>query len=103
AHSPLGGRAPEVPQGAEIVRSALCEPLRWIAANAGHDGTAVVERVRALPPGQGLHALNDEYGDMIAGGIIDPAKVTRSALQSAVSIAALLLTTDALIAEEMLA
>src|SRR6202035_280392 len=94
---------PELTQGAEIVRSALSEPLRWIAANAGHDGTAVVERVRALPAGQGLNALNDEYCDMIAGGIIDPAKVTRSALQSAVSIAALLLTTDVLIAEEMLA
>jgi chaperonin GroEL len=99
---PAGGSA-ELTQGAEIVRSALCEPLRWIAANAGHDGTAVVERVRALPAGQGLNALNDEYGDMIAGGIIDAAKVTRSALQSAVSIAALLLTTDVLIAEEMLA
>jgi chaperonin GroEL len=96
-------RIPEDAQGAEIVRSALSEPLRWIAANAGHDGTAAVERVRTLPAGQGLNALTDEYGDMIAGGIIDAAKVTRAALQSAVSIAALLLTTDALVAEEVLA
>ena len=97
------GRAPEDAQGAEIVRNALSEPLRWIAANAGHDGAAVVQRVRTLPAGQGLDALTDEYGDMIAGGIIDAAKVTRSALRSAVSIAALLLTTEALVAEEVLA
>jgi chaperonin GroEL len=97
------GSVREHAQGAEIVRSALSEPLRWIAANAGHDGMAVVERVRSLPAGQGLNALTDEYGDMIAGGIIDAAKVTRSALQSAVSIAALLLTTEALVAEEILA
>jgi chaperonin GroEL len=97
------GRVPEQAQGAEIVRSALSEPLRWIATNAGHDGTGVVERVRSLEAGQGLNALTDEYGDMIADGIIDPAKVTRSALQSAVSIAALLLTTEALVAEEVLA
>jgi chaperonin GroEL len=100
---PTDGAAPEDAQGAEIVRSALSEPLRWIAANAGHDGAAVVERVRSLPAGQGLNALTDEYQDMIAGGIIDAAKVTRSALQSAVSIAALLLTTEALVAEEVLA
>jgi chaperonin GroEL len=99
---PADGSTSEQVLGAEIVRNALSEPLRWIAGNAGHDGDAVVERVRALPAGHGLDALTDEYGDMIAAGIIDAAKVTRSALQSAVSIAALLLTTDALVAEEVI-
>jgi chaperonin GroEL len=89
--------------GAEIVRAALSEPLRWIADNAGHDGPAVIDRVRALQSGWGLNALTDEYGEMIPAGVIDAAKVTRSALQNAVSIAALLLTTEALIAEELVA
>jgi chaperonin GroEL len=89
--------------GAEIVRAALSEPLRWIADNAGHDGTTVIERVRTLQAGSGLNALTGEYGEMIAAGVIDAAKVTRSALQNAVSIAALLLTTEALIAEELVA
>jgi chaperonin GroEL len=89
--------------GAEIVRTALSEPLHWIADNAGHDATAVIERVRTLPPGRGLNALTGEYGEMIADGVIDAAKVTRSALQNAVSIAALLLTTEALVAEELVA
>ena len=89
--------------GAEIVRAALSEPLRWIAGNAGHDGDAVVEKVRTLPEGSGLNALTGEYGDMLDAGVIDAAKVTRSALQNAVSIAALLLTTEALVAEELVA
>ena len=89
--------------GARIVRDALSEPLRWIASNAGYDGAVVVERVRGLPAGQGLNAMTDEYGDMIGFGVIDPALVTRSALESAASIAALLLTTEAVIAEELLA
>jgi chaperonin GroEL len=89
--------------GAEIVRAALAEPLRWIASNAGHDGQAVLERVRTLPAGSGLNALSGQYGDMIRSGVIDAAKVTRSALQNAVSIAALLLTTEALVAEELVA
>ncbi|MBV8710402.1 MAG: hypothetical protein JOY56_01395, partial [Solirubrobacterales bacterium] len=82
---------------------SLEEPLRWIAANAGHDGVAVVERVRTLPVGSGLNALTGEFGEMIEAGVIDAAKVTRSALQNAVSIAALLLTTEALVAEELVA
>jgi chaperonin GroEL len=86
--------------GAEVVRAALSEPLRWIATNAGHDGDAVVERVRTLSPGCGLDALTGEYGEMTAAGVIDAAKVTRSALRNAVSIAALLLTTETLVAEE---
>jgi len=95
------GLAGEQAGGAEIVRNALSEPLRWIASNAGHDGLGVVAEVRELPPRQGLNALTGEYGDMIAEGVIDSAKVTRFALQSAVSIAALLLTTEALVAEEV--
>jgi chaperonin GroEL len=86
--------------GGEVVRAALSEPLRWIAANAGHDADAVVERVRTLSPGWGLDALTGEYGEMTAAGVIDAAKVTRSALENAVSIAALLLTTETLVAEE---
>jgi chaperonin GroEL len=97
------GSVGEQALGAEIVHAALSEPLRWIANNAGHDGDAVLERVRTLPPGSGLNALTDEYGDMIAAGVIDAAKVTRSALLNAVSIAALLLTTEALVAEELVA
>jgi chaperonin GroEL len=96
----LGG---EQAIGARIVHQALSEPMFWIAANAGYDGAAVVERVRGLPAGQGLNALTDEWGDMISGGVVDSAKVTRSALQSAVSVAALLLTTEALVAEELVA
>jgi chaperonin GroEL len=89
--------------GAEIVRNALSEPLRWIAFNAGHDGLSVVAELREMPPGQGLNALTGEFVDLIDAGVIDAAKVTRSALQSAVSIAALLLTTEALVAEEIVA
>lgn len=89
--------------GAETVHDALSQPLRWIAANAGHDGDAVVERVRELSPGWGLDALSGEYAEMMAAGVIDPVRVTRSALQSAASIAALLLTTEALVAEELMA
>nr|WP_269328733.1 chaperonin GroEL [Kineosporia babensis] len=88
--------------GRDIVRRALEEPLRWIVINAGHDGDEVVARVAALPIGQGFNALNGQYGDMFDFGIIDPLKVTRSALQSAASIAALLLTTETLIVEEVL-
>jgi chaperonin GroEL len=97
------GTVGEAGLGAEIVRAALSEPLRWIARNAGHDGDAVVEHVRSLPPGWGLNALTGDYAEMIPAGVIDAAKVTRSALQNAVSIAALLLTTEALVAEELVA
>jgi chaperonin GroEL len=100
---PANGNAAEQALGAEVVRAALSEPLRWIAANAGHDGDGVVDRVRTLAPGSGLDALTGQYGEMIPAGVIDAAKVTRSALQNAVSIAALLLTTEALVAEELVA
>jgi chaperonin GroEL len=86
--------------GMEIVKKALVEPLRQIASNAGLEGSVVVEKVKNLKEGMGLNALNGEYVDMLEAGIIDPAKVTRSALQNAASIAALLLTTEALIADK---
>jgi len=86
--------------GAEIVRRALEEPLRQIANNAGAEGSVVVEKVKGLKKGQGFNALNGDYVDMMKEGIIDPAKVTRSALQNAASIASLLLTTEAVVAEK---
>ncbi|GAA0921979.1 chaperonin GroEL [Streptomyces thermoalcalitolerans] len=86
--------------GAEIVRKALTAPLAQIAVNAGLEGGVVVEKVRNLTPGHGLNAATGEYVDMIAEGIIDPAKVTRSALQNAASIAGLFLTTEAVIADK---
>ncbi len=86
--------------GVEIVRRAADEPLRWIAENAGLEGYVVVARVRALEPGQGLNAGNGEYGDLIAAGVVDPVKVTRSALEHAASIAAMLLTTESLVVEK---
>jgi chaperonin GroEL len=86
--------------GAQIVRRALEEPLKQIAFNAGLEGGVVVERVRSLDTGQGLNAATGEYGDMVKAGIVDPTKVTRSALQNAASIAALFLTTEAIVAEK---
>jgi chaperonin GroEL len=86
--------------GANIVRLALEAPIKQIAINAGLEGGVVVEKVRNLETGQGLNAATGEYVDMIATGIIDPAKVTRSALQNAASIAALFLTTEAVIADK---
>ncbi|MFG2820689.1 chaperonin GroEL [Kitasatospora sp. NPDC048365] len=86
--------------GANIVRVALEAPIKQIATNAGLEGGVVVEKVRNLPAGHGLNAATNEYVDLIAQGIIDPAKVTRSALQNAASIAALFLTTEAVIADK---
>ncbi|MFI7428270.1 chaperonin GroEL [Micromonospora sp. NPDC049836] len=86
--------------GAQIVKIALDAPLRQIAVNAGLEGGVVVERVRSLDPGHGLNAATGEYVDLLAAGIIDPAKVTRSALQNAASIAALFLTTEAVVADK---
>ncbi|HWE89001.1 MAG TPA: chaperonin GroEL [Pseudonocardiaceae bacterium] len=86
--------------GANIVKVALEAPLKQIAVNAGLEGGVVVEKVKNLPSGQGLDAATGEYKDLIAAGIIDPAKVTRSALQNAASIAALFLTTEAVVAEK---
>jgi chaperonin GroEL len=86
--------------GFEIVKKSLVEPLKQIATNAGLEGSVVVEKVKGLDEGMGLNALDGAYVDMTEAGIIDPAKVTRSALQNAASIAALLLTTEALIADK---
>ncbi|MGC9543250.1 chaperonin GroEL [Streptomyces sp. UG1] len=86
--------------GAAAVKLALEAPLKQIAVNAGLEGGVVVEKVRNLTPGHGLNAASGEYVDLVAEGIIDPAKVTRSALQNAASIAALFLTTEAVIADK---
>ncbi|MBU6213399.1 MAG: chaperonin GroEL [Actinomycetales bacterium] len=86
--------------GAQIVKVAVEAPLKQIAVNAGLEGGVVVEKVRHLEPGYGLNAATGDYVDMIGSGIIDPAKVTRSALQNAASIAALFLTTEAVIADK---
>jgi chaperonin GroEL len=88
--------------GRDLVGRALAEPLRWIAINAGYDGDEVAEQVAGLPPGQGFDAMTGEVVDLFEAGIIDPMKVTRSALQSAASIAALLLTTETAVVEEVL-
>jgi chaperonin GroEL len=87
--------------GVSIVRKALVEPLRWIAENAGLEGYVVTEKVAGLALGHGLNAASGEYGDLIADGVIDPVKVTRSALANAASIAALLLTTETLVVEKV--
>ncbi|NCZ72413.1 MAG: chaperonin GroEL, partial [Actinobacteria bacterium] len=86
--------------GAKIVELAVEAPLKQIAMNAGLEGGVVVEKVRNIEAGHGLNAATGEYVDMIKAGIIDPAKVTRSALQNAASIAALFLTTEAVIADK---
>ena len=86
--------------GVGIVRRSALEPLRWIAENAGEQGYVVVHRVAELPAGQGFNAATGEYVDLVAAGVIDPVKVTRSALQNAASIAAMLLTTEALVVEK---
>jgi chaperonin GroEL len=86
--------------GAGIMRKALELPSYWIAQNAGYEGAVVVARVRELSDAQGFNAATGEYGDLLKAGILDPAKVTRSAVQNAASIAALLLTTETLVVEK---
>ena len=86
--------------GVAIVRKSVDEPLRWIAENAGKEGYVVVQKVRDLGFGNGYNAATDEYGDLVAAGVVDPVKVTRSAVVNAASIAALILTTDALVADK---
>ncbi len=86
--------------GAQLVKVAVQAPLKQIATNAGLEGGVVVEKVRSLEPGFGLNAATGDYVDMIDAGIIDPAKVTRSALQNAASIAGLFLTTEAVVADK---
>jgi len=86
--------------GAQIVRVAIEAPLKQIAVNAGYEGGVVVDKVRNLPIGHGLNAATDVYEDLLAAGVADPVKVTRSALQNAASIAALFLTTEAVVADK---
>jgi chaperonin GroEL len=86
--------------GINIVRRALEEPLRMIVQNAGQEGSIVVEKVRGSKEASfGYNAATSEYGDLVSDGVIDPAKVTRTALQNAASIAGLMLTTEALVSE----
>ena len=86
--------------GVQVVRGALKAPCRWIAENAGAEGGVVVAAVADLPAGHGYNAATGQYGDLMAQGVIDPVKVTRSAVQNAASIAGMLLTTEALVVEK---
>ncbi|PID53202.1 MAG: chaperonin GroEL, partial [Micrococcales bacterium] len=86
--------------GVALVRRAVVEPLRWIAENAGEQGFVVVDKVRSMPAGQGFNAATGEYGDLLSVGVLDPVKVTRSALRNAASIATMVLTTDTLVVEK---
>ncbi len=85
--------------GVRLVKKACDEPLRWIAENAGHEGYVVVAKVRTMKPNEGFNAGTEVYGDLVADGVIDPVKVTRSALANAASIAAMFITTEALVFE----
>jgi chaperonin GroEL len=95
----MRGGTPDEKTGRMLVRKALEEPMRQIAFNAGYEGGVVVERARELEYRHGFNAATGEYEDLVKSGIADPAKVTRSTLQNAASVAALLITTEALIAE----
>ncbi|WP_405012930.1 chaperonin GroEL [Kitasatospora sp. NBC_01539] len=86
--------------GVAVVRKALAEPLRWIAQNAGLEGYVITSKVAELEDGHGYNAATGEYGDLVKAGVIDPVKVTRSALENAASIASLLLTTETLVVEK---
>jgi chaperonin GroEL len=81
----------------------LSEPLFWVATNAGYDGQAVIDQVRVMSDGHGLNALTGSFGDLFEDGVIDPLRVTRLTIQHAASVAALMLTTEALVAEELVA
>ncbi|AKJ11331.1 chaperonin GroEL [Streptomyces puniciscabiei] len=86
--------------GVAVVRNAVVEPLRWIGENAGQEGYVIVSKVKDLEKGNGYNAATGEYGDLVKAGVIDPVKVTRSALENAASIASLLLTTETLVVEK---
>ena len=94
------GKTGDVATGVKVVRRALSEPARWIALNAGAEGSVVVAKIAEMPLGQGYNAATGEYGDLVAQGVIDPVKVTRSAVLNAASIAAMLLTTEALVVDK---
>lgn len=89
----------DIATGINIVRKAVEEPIRWIAINAGKDGSVIVEQVKKSPVGEGYDAAADEFGGMVARGIIDPTKVVRTALQNAASIAAMVLITESLVTD----
>jgi chaperonin GroEL len=93
----------EYGRGVDVVRSVLTQPLYWIASNAGYDGQATIDQVKAMSDGHGLDALTGEFGDLFEKGVIDPVRVTRLSLEHAASVAALMLTTEALVAEELIA
>jgi chaperonin GroEL len=86
--------------GVNVVRKAVDEPLRWIAENGGVQGYVVVSKVRELGSGQGYNAATEEYGDLVPAGVLDPVKVTRSAIANAASIAGMLLTTETLVVDK---
>jgi chaperonin GroEL len=94
------GKTGDEATGVRIVQRALSAPARWIAENAGVEGGVVVGRIAELPFGHGYNAATGEYGDLVAQGVIDPVKVTRSAVQNAASIAGMLLTTEVLVSEK---
>jgi chaperonin GroEL len=86
--------------GVDIVRRSIEEPLRWIAQNAGHEGSVVLDRVKAAKGAEGFNAQTEVFEDLVKAGVVDPTKVVRTALQNAASVASLLLTTEAMIAEK---
>ncbi|HEX9039654.1 MAG TPA: chaperonin GroEL [Trebonia sp.] len=94
------GKTGDVATGVTVVKKALSEPARWIALNAGQEGSVIVAKIAGLPAGHGYNAATGEYGDLVAQGVIDPVKVTRSAVQNAASIAGMLLTTETLVVEK---
>src|SRR6201995_1372604 len=94
------GKTGDVATGVTVVKKALSEPARWIALNAGQEGSVIVSKTADLPVGHGYNAATGEYGDLVAQGVIDPVKVTRSAVQNAASIAGMLLTTETLVVEK---
>ncbi|MFD8811582.1 gamma-glutamyltransferase [Streptomyces sp. NPDC059627] len=94
------GKTGDEATGVAVVRRAVVEPLRWIAENAGLEGYVITSKVAELDKGQGFNAATGEYGDLVKAGVIDPVKVTRSALENAASIASLLLTTETLVVEK---
>ena len=85
--------------GVNIIKRSVEEPMRQIANNAGHEGSIIVEKVKEMETDHGFNALTEEYGDLVKGGVLDPTKVVRTALQNAASIAGLLLTTEGLVSE----
>jgi chaperonin GroEL len=86
--------------GVAVVRRAAVEPLRWIAENAGLEGYVITAKVAELEKGHGYNAATEEYGDLVKAGVIDPVKVTRSAVRNAASIAGMLLTTETIVADK---